>query len=178
MTAVKFDISEHEEVGKYLGVSIEKVAGRALQSTGLRIVQKITAVVIPGEPRPPIDRRVYAAGWRARKLPDGTMVENTVPYAGIVEDGARAGHVKIGRRMIDALAEWVLRKGMAGKAGRGEQAKAERLAEARRIAWAVAMAMKKNGIFGGKGLKILNKGLKDLGSTFKDELRREIDREW
>ncbi len=169
MTAIKFDISQAEEAAKALGLNIDKAAKRAILSTALFIVQRITTVIIPGEPRPPIDRRVYAAGWVARATPDGAMIQNTTPQAAVIEYGVRAGNVKISRAMIDALEAWVRRKGLhKGNAGDDPRA----------IAWAVAKAMQKNGIFnGGKGLRILEKGLKWVAGTFNRELKREIERD-
>lgn len=168
MTAVKFDISQAQEVAKHLGVNIDKAAKRAVLSTALKVVQRITTVIIPGEPRPPIDKRVYAAGWVARGTPDGAMIKNTAPNAAVIEHGARAENIKISRAMIDALAAWVKRKGLHKDGGDDPRA----------IAWAIAKAMQKRGIFnGGKGLKILEKGLKGVGRFFAEELKREIERE-
>lgn len=168
MPAIKIDISEADKLARELGIDIDKIARRAILSTAHRVVQKITTVTIPAEPRPPIDRRVYAAGWGAKPTSDGAMIQNTVPHAGIIEDGARAENIKVGRAMIDALEAWVKRKGI----GKGEMTP-------RQVAWAVAMSMKKRGIFnGGKGLKILAKAVKGLEVIFAEELKREIEREF
>lgn len=184
MTTVKFDISEAEELAKHLGFSIDKVALRAIHSTALRIVQHITTVVIPSEPHQPVDRGLYRAGWRAKQYEKGSYVHNPVPYAAIVEYGARAENVKISRLMIIALTGWVLRKGLVKPqvTGKGKAAKAAKLAaaqEAERMAWAIAMAMKKRGIFNqGKGLRVLEKALKIVQAAFAQELKDEIAREY
>jgi hypothetical protein len=179
MTTVKFDISEAEELARYLGISIEKVALRAIHATALRVVQHITTVIIPAEPNPPVDRSIYRAGWRAHKAIDGAVVTNHVPYASIIEFGARAENIKISRAMIIALTGWVMRKGIVKPAGRGKKAKAAAHIEATRAAWAIAMAMKKRGIFNqGKGLRVLEKALKIVQNAFAQELRTEIEREY
>lgn len=168
MTATKIDISEVEELGRRLGIALDKIAARAVLSTAHRVVQKITTVTIPAEPRPPIDRRLYAAGWVAKPVSGGAMIQNTVPYASIIEYGARAENIKIGRAMIDALEAWAKRKGI----GKNEMTP-------RQVAWAVAKAMKKRGIYnGGKGLRILEKALRGVELFFAEELKREIEREF
>lgn len=184
MPTVKFDISEAEEIAKHLRVDIEKVAKRAILATAHRMVQHIITVVIPREPRQPVDRGAYRAAWKAIKDPRGAIVYNGIPYGGIVEDGARAENVKISRAMIIALTGWVMRKGI-GKRGprpKGQtraQAKVARYQEAQRIAWAIAMGMKKHGIFNrGHGLKILEKALKIVANAFAQELKTEIGREY
>jgi hypothetical protein len=167
MSAVKFDISQAEEMAKKLGIDINKAAKRAVLSTAMRVVQKITTVTIPAEPRPPIDRRAYAAGWVAKPTADGAMIQNTVPYASVIEYGARSENIKIGKLMLDALEGWVRRKGI----GKGEM-------EPRQVAWAIAISMTKRGIFnGGKGLRILEKALNGIEALFAEELKREIGRE-
>ncbi len=179
MTTVKFDISQAEELAKYLNKSIDKVAKRAILAVAHRIVSHITTVIIPAEPRPPVDRSLYRAGWKAKGDPHGATVTNGVPYAGVIEHGARAANVKISRAMIKALALWVIRKGLVKPTGKGKKAKAAATNEATRIAWAIAMKMKKNGIFNqGKGLKVLERALKIVTHAFAQELKREIQREY
>lgn len=188
MPTMKFDISEAEELARQLGFSIDKAANRAVLSLALRVVQHITTYVIPREEPQPVDRGAYRAGWRAKREPDGATIKNTLPYAGVIEFGARAEHIKIGKKMIDALEAWVLRKGIGlsrtppqGKMTRKEM-KAARQKEARKVAWAIAVAMLKKGIFNRQdergGLRVLEKGLKIAKHAFADELRREIEREY
>jgi hypothetical protein len=168
MTAVKFD--DPEEFGKWLGKKMERVAQKAVLAVAHRVVNKITTQVIPAESPQPVDRGAYRAAWRARKADGGAMISNTMPYASVIEYGARAENVKIGRAMIDALAAWVKRKGLVGKGSSK--------AEARSLAWAIATTMKKKGIFnrGSKGLRILEKALKGVEKLFGEELAREIRR--
>ena len=162
----KFDIEQADEVKRHLDKGFKKAAKRAALSTGIRIVEQIQAVVIPGEPRPPVDRGIYRAGWRASPEPYGASITNTVPYSPIVEWGARAANIKVGRAMIDALTGWVSRKGI----GAGDPP--------RSVAWAIAMSMKRRGIFnGGKGLRIFEKGLRNGMKFFRQEMARELRKE-
>jgi hypothetical protein len=157
-------------VGRLEG-ELQKAALRGLYSAAQRMVG-VVGEVIAAEPRIPVDRGIYKAGWRARRLPDGAEISNSTPHAGFIEDGVRADRVRPGRAMIDALAAWVARKGLTGSA-RG----VERAAEARRIAWAIAKSMQKNGIFNrGGGLKIFEKARQRLPALIEEEVRREIGR--
>jgi hypothetical protein len=150
---------------------LKKAALRGLYSAALRVVGVVNEL-IQAEPRVPVDRGIYRAGWKARPLPDGAEVSNQTPHAVFIEDGVRGDHVKVGRAMVDALASWVGRKGLTG-AARGE----ERAAEARRIAWAVAKSMQRKGIFNaGGGLKIFERARKRIPEFVEEEVAREIAR--
>lgn len=182
MPVRRFKFGQEDKLAEYLDKGLEKAAMRALYATALRVVERIVSVLIPREPNPPVDRGAFRAGWRARKEADGASVYNSLPYAAIIEGGARAENIKVGRAMIDALAKWVLRKGLVkaetastrkGKAAARSAAEAE----ARAVAWAIAMAMKKRGIFrNGKGLHLLDTALLQAPRYFAEELRREIAR--
>jgi hypothetical protein len=178
MTA-KFDISEGDQIATFLGTSFERAAHRAMLSTALRIVQHITTVIIPAEPRQPVDRGAYRAAWRASQLADGSaMITNAMPYAAVIEYGARAENIKIGTAMITALANWVIRKGLVKKR-RGARGAFQARSEAIAMAWAIAKSMKKRGIFnGGTGLNVLEKAMKIVRKTFAEEIATEIDREF
>ena len=177
MSSRKFDISEVEEVGRYLNLSLEKIAKRAILGMANRIVNRIITVIIPKEPRQPVDRGAYRAAWRAKKDPEGAVITNSMPYSSVIEYGARAENIKIGRAMIEALAKWVLRKGLVAK-GKGAAGKARATAEATSAAWAIARSFQKKGIFNGKGLRILEKAMAHADEDFAEELRREIGREY
>ncbi len=151
---------------------LRKAALRGLYSAAQRTVSIIQTEIIPAEPRVPVDRGIYKAGWRARPTSDGAEVSNSTPHAIFIEDGVRADHVKVGRRMVDALAGWVARKGLTGAAKGVEKA-----AEARRIAWAIAKSMQKKGIFNaGGGLNIMAKARSRLPAIIEQEVRAEIAR--
>jgi hypothetical protein len=178
----KFDISQHQEVARFLGQTIDAAAERAVLSLALRIVQRIVTHEIPVQHPEPVDRGAYRAGWRAKNIAGGAEVRNTLPYAAVIEWGARAENVKIGRLMIIALSGWVVRKGLIPpQEGKNAAVRRGRVQiAATKMAWAIAMAMKKRGIFNrdGKGLRILEKAMKRADDFFEEELLREIDREY
>lgn len=177
----RLHIERFPEWARTLDKNLRAAAVRGLFSTALRLQQYITTDLIPREPRIPVDRGVYRAGWRAKPLPDGALLYNPVPHAPIVEWGARAESIKVGRKMIDALAEWVRRKGIADttrptRTGRTRKVKVTEK-EARRIAWAIALSMKKRGIFnGGQGLRILERANKRAREFAMQEVTAELEK--
>lgn len=54
------------------------------------------------------DRGTYRNSFVVEKTPRGAIVRNDAPYAGIIELGARPH--KVGREVIEMLAEWARRK--------------------------------------------------------------------
>jgi hypothetical protein len=167
---------------QHLTEELHEAAIRGMQSAGLRLLQHIQVTVIPStrDERtgmgPPVDRGAYRASWRKRDVSNGSVVESTLPYASIIELGARPENVKIGKAMIDALTDWVIRKGLAGKRP-GNDSSGEYRSQARNIAWAIAVSMKKAGIFsGGKGLRVLERAAVEAPRFIKEEVTREIER--
>jgi hypothetical protein len=80
--------------------------------------------------------------------------------------------------MIDALTEWVARKGIADANN------------ARRVAWAIAVSMAQNvtiggnvregggrGIFKGKGHRIMERANENLEPIVQEEVAREVEAE-
>jgi hypothetical protein len=104
------------------------VAGCKLAAT--RCLAAIQTIIIPSRNPPPVDRGIYRAGWKVEPLPNGAAYYNDSPIAAIVEFGARAANIKIGRKLLAALAEWVVRKGIGSKE------------ESLSIAWAIAQKAK------------------------------------
>lgn len=148
-----------------LGEKWRKAAIIGLQSAAARGVQDIITRIIPSRTPEPVDRGVYRAGWRFYPSPDGAVIENFEPHAVLIEDGVRAANVKIGKAMINALAEWVSRKGIAS----GEDAVS--------VAWAIAKAMKKRGIFGKQGMGILRELVdRYLPGYVEEEVARELEK--
>jgi hypothetical protein len=99
----------------------------------------------------------------------GAEVANAVPHGLFIEHGVRAKNVKPGRKMIDALAAWVKRKGIV--AGRGRNV----AAQARGVAFAIAQSMRRKGIFNrGKGFGILKRALLPVQKYIQRELKREM----
>jgi hypothetical protein len=162
----------------WLADGIQTGIRKGFVSTAFRIVEVITTEIIPDQNPPPIFQSAYRAAWHAEPTKDGADIVNTVPYASVIEDGARGENIKIGRVMIDAIAEWVLRKGLVGKLGKGG-ASSTQLTQARAAAWAIAVHMKKVGIFnrnGTQGLQIGAKGLAKGREFIGEEVAHEIFR--
>ena len=176
-----FSIDQHVEFGKWLEGGIQTVAKKACLSTAMRVVSVITTELIPNEEFPPIFDGHYRSGWRADPTEKGADVYNDIPYASIIEDGARAENIKIGGAMIEALTEWVRRKGLAGPPAKSRSAKATQLVNARNIAWAIAVSMKTKGIFnrdGRKGLKIAERAMARVPTLFREEFAAELKRKF
>lgn len=160
----------------------------------MRLQQHIVVDIIPGISPEPTARGAYKAAWRTGRLPNGAEVVNSLFYAVLIEKGVRAENVKVGRKLIDALTEWVKLKGIGGKVVQsrrgaggkflaGGQTRSVKVAatdsEARSIAWAVAKSMQKHGIFNhGKGWNVLGKALKMAPQYIREEVQRELRREW
>jgi hypothetical protein len=163
--AIVFTIEQGAELGAYLNEKNELALKRACLSAAMRLVQHILTSVIPATSPVPVDRGMYRAGWRAVRTEEGADVYNSMPYAAIIEYGARAENIKIGRAMIDALADWAKRKGLASSD------------DARQVAWAIAKAMQKKGIYnGGKGLRVLERATEKVQQFLQEEYARELGR--
>lgn len=171
MTA--FRVDRAAQVAEHVRAKIAAATDRGLLSAVKRVQALIVSEIIPAESPPPVDIGTYKAGWEQRpeKIEHGWMIKNTAPHAPIIENGARASRIKIGRAMIDALTEWVVRKGLVPKAK-----KSGALSEASGIAWAIAKAMQKRGIFNrdGKGLRIAEKATKRAPDIVREEVAREL----
>ncbi len=132
-----------EELGKEMQVA----AYKGLVSAGARGLQVLVTEIIPKRIPQPVDRGIYRAGWKLKVGPNYVEIYNDEPVSVIIEEGARAANIKIGKAMITALASWAQRKGFAS----GPK-------EAISVAWAIAKTMQKKGIFnrdGKNGLGIL-----------------------
>ncbi len=158
------ELKDADAYFKDLPVELQTAAVKGLHSAGLRLQSVIVSVLIPSRTPQPVDRGIYRAGWRTVLEADGATVENLEPQAVFIEYGVRAENVKPGRKMIEALAGWVVRHGMAS-AG-----------EATRVAWAIAKAQQKRGIFrSGAGLGIVRE-LVDVWveRVTQEEVLREV----
>ena len=151
---------------KSLPVELQTATVKGLHSAALRLQNVITSVLIPSRTPQPVDRGVYRAGWRTVLEADGASVENLEPHAVFIEEGVKASSAKPGGAMIQALIGWVLRHGLAG-AG-----------QASRVAWAIARAQQKRGIFrNGAGLGIVRE-LVDVWveRVTQEEVLREVEK--
>lgn len=174
-----FTIDQTDALGKHISDELKKAARRAALSACARTVQIIVTELIPGENPQPVFDAHYKQAWRAEPHDMGADVVNTIPYASVIEYGARAENIKIGKAMIEALTEWVRRKGLVGPRPRTAKARATQEDEARQVAWAIAVSMKQKGIFnrgGKKGLRIAERASKRIGKIFLEEFARERKR--
>jgi hypothetical protein len=196
---------ELKYAGKAIDLAVGKVrdkAARALYSACIRGISVIQGEIIPSRHPQPVDRGTYRAGWRAKPLKGeggklvGGELYNAEASAALIELGVRADNVKIGRAMIQALVGWARRHGMGrrfvhtssrvrfdkatGKfaevaaKGRVEDSEKQLLA----VAWAIAKKMKKRGIFGPQGLRILEELMvRRMPGIVSAELEREFGSE-
>lgn len=178
----RFDLSQGDQLKRYLDDGIKEGVKNGLLSAATRLVGVIQNEIIPAEKPAPIFDAHYKAAWHAEPTERGADVYNDMPYASVIEHGARAENIKIGRKMIDALAEWARRKGVTGHAN---QSSPEAHIDARQVAWAIARKMQGTaaspgtGIFnrdGKQGLGILKKGVARLAGFVEEEVRREVKR--
>lgn len=173
MTAV-FDSSEGELLKKFIDLGLELAAKRAILSSAHRIVGVITTEIVPALEPPPIDRRIYVAGWRAKKTDEGADFFNTTPHAPFIEHGVRPGRVRPGPPMLKALVGWVRRKGIAGR-GKGKKAKDEAVEVASAIMW----SLRAKGIFNeGQGFDVVGKAKERLPKILAAEWLREVKKEF
>lgn len=181
-----FDISEGAEIAKHLEDGAKRGVRKGLLSAGYRLLEVVTAEIIPAEKPPPIFDGAYRAAWRVEETPRSVDLVNDMPYAPVIEEGARAANVKIGRDMIDALAEWARRKGLTGHAP-NKRSSPEARAEARQIAWAIARSMQGTAKHPGKGifnrddsrggLRIAEKAAKRAPEIVREEVERAVSEE-
>lgn len=154
--------------GGALANKLKTAAMKGVYSAALKATQDIVAVEIPAAYPKPVDRGIYAAGWKAEKLPNvGAMFYNSVPYAKFIEWGVPPTNVLSSLKAIQNIAEWARRKfgGIDEKQALG-------------LAHAIMTNMQKHGIFKqGKGLRIMTNYVdKKLPGVLKREVEAEIDK--
>lgn len=150
---------------------VQAAALTGLYLAGLRGAQRIVTHIIPSRSPAPVDRGVYRAGWGPSSVTRqgaAVFLQNREAVAPFIEFGVRPENVKIGRRMIAALSEWALRKGMTDDPK-----------EATSIAWAIAKKAQREGFFnrdGKKGLGILKELVEsqEFRQIIADEIGRAI----
>lgn len=170
MGTVRIDLKDAANFfGKEWQKKFRKAAMRGLLSAAMHGVQTIQTVIIPSRNPPPVDKGAYRAGWRYGPTDDGAEVWDDSPVAGPIEDGVRASRVRPGRAMIQALTEWVMRKGLEPDPKK-----------AKGVAFAIVQRMKQRGIFNqtGNGLGILREFVEKYSEKYaREEIEREIRRE-
>jgi len=99
---VQMTVGQLQEQLKKDGKDLPEVALRALRG-GARHGEQFLAS------ESPVDLGAYKAAWRTEDVADGAHLNNTAPYAGVIEDGARPHEVSKGT--IAAVAAWAERHG-------------------------------------------------------------------
>jgi hypothetical protein len=176
-----FDLKDAGVMLRGVEKGVWDAAFKGLVAAAHKTVEHIVGDIIPSfGDRMPVDRGAYRAGWRVQPMrgEGKVLVQNSAPHAVFIEDGVRAGSVKIGRKLIEALTEWVKRKGIGGRTvtssnGRARHVKATN-SEATSIAWAIAKSMQKKGIFGGTGLRIMEKAEKRVPGFIRESVSAEL----
>jgi hypothetical protein len=179
-----FDIGQSDEIARHLQDGARRGVRKGLLSAAYRLLGVIQNEIIPAEKPPPIGvAGAYRAAWHPEETESGVDLVNDMPYAPVIEWGARAANIKIGRQMIDALAEWARIKGLTGHAPNKRGSSEARL-DARKIAWAIARSMQGYGDKPGKGifnrddsrggLRIAEKAAKRAPEVVREEVEREV----
>lgn len=157
-------LTPKEAAAFFRKAAVRQAAIKGLRSAALRGVQDIVTRIIPSRSPRPVDRGLFAAGFKPVDLPTGAAIENREPHAPYVEYGVMGDRVRPGRAMIDALVGWVERHGLAT----GD--------DARSAAFAIARSLQAKGIFRqGKGMRILEEWVTEKAKqTAKTEVAREL----
>lgn len=171
MTAYEVDLRDAGVVVEALGEKFVVAATAGLRLAAIRGLRVLTTQIIPSRiPHPPVDRGVYRAAWKTASIPGGAEIYNDEPHAKFIEFGVRASNVKIGRAMIAALTEWVIRKRIEKDPDK-----------ARSIAWAIARsAQSKSGLAffagpHGSGFRILHELTRQqLPGIIREEVERQL----
>jgi hypothetical protein len=161
---------------KWVSEKVRAGVKRGILSAAVRAVGVIQNELIPAASPQPVDTDAYRGGWRVEETDRGADIVNDLPYASVIEYGARPENIKIGRAMIKALAEWAKRKGFVPD---GVPKGGDPGSEYESIAWAIAVSMKKKGIFvrdGVSGLRIAEKAVKRVRDFLQEEVNRELRR--
>ncbi len=162
----------------YVHASMKEAAKKGLLSAAIRTVSDVQNVAIPSTAPMPVDRGIYKAGWKAEAIENGAKVYNDVPYAAIIEDGGQAKNVVLGRKLIDAIAQWVQRKGIGGtttvsKSGIARVAKVSKT-EAVGIAFAIVKSLQARGLFRGTGLQVFARVARNIPKYIEEEVAKEF----
>jgi hypothetical protein len=135
---------------------------KGLLEAALKGTSWIKSELIPGiKPFQPSDRGSFKAGWNFKPTDNGAEIFNPVPHAPFINFGVRASNVKV---IGPHLEEWVRRKGIAD----GN--------DIPRVAWAIAMVLRRKGIFQNEQFRITERASKYLVDVVSSEVAKAIER--
>lgn len=133
------------DLAEKLGADLAKLETVAVKAIQTSLATKGIAYAVDetsrARPRAPVDRGAYRQSFRVAELPNGGVLYNMQPYAGVIEYGRRKGKKQ---PPIDVLTRWVLRKGLVDRPG-VTKANHDQWKRARQIAFAIARKMKREG---------------------------------
>lgn len=124
------DIKDYDRLLKAFGKQAPKHARKAMIKAAYDGQSEILDVISKME-RPPVDLGMYRKGWKVGRRKDGAELENSVPYASVIEEGARPHWAP-----LQPLIEWVTRKGLMGNKTRSFElikARTQKLAKAGKV---------------------------------------------
>jgi len=180
---MSFDIKQLPALGAHVGKALDDAGKRALLSASIRIVGHIQNELIPAAQPQPVDTGIFRSAWKSIASDRGADVFNDAPHAPFIEYGVRGENIRIGKKMIAALAAWASRHGMvsthstSASGKKRKRTSTERANEANQVAWAIAISMQKRGIFNrGQGFHFIDKAQLKAEEFIREELVREISR--
>jgi len=147
--------------GRFMPAAIRGIRTGAVQAH--TVMLKRTKKAPPASDRPgstpgAFNYGTYFESWKISPLPDGAVVYNSQPYAGVIEYGRRPSPVsKEGRRN---LTRWAMRK-----LGVTES-------EAKSVAFLVARSLKKRPL---RARNVMTGGVQEMTDAVRGEITKELD---
>ena len=164
---VKLSLLELAKAYRAMGTKTGKIIEKAAMKTAMYGQQQAiisTDSAPPGNPSGEgygaVNTGIYRRAWKWRRITNGAVISNSVPYASVIEDGRRRGK-GVSRQGQVALARWAIRKGLVQ--GKGKK----RDAAARNVAFLIARALKKRGL---KGRKVMGRIVHEIAAMWAAEL--------
>lgn len=148
-----------------LGSRFHAAAVKGMRRAALRTqqhVQKRTGQVPPANPQQvgtggAVNTGMYKRAWKYSPTPDGAVVFNAMPYAGVIEYGRRGNSAM---PPLKAIEDWARRRlGLSQK-------------EAKRAAFPIAKAIAKRGL---QGRYVLTGAELDIQRFVQEEVQAELN---
>jgi len=129
-------------IGK-LDAKTEAAAVRGFRRAAAFLHGRVVLEIKQAQPHPAVDTGELANSVNTTMIPGGAIVSVDAPHAPVMEYGRRAGS-----RMppVDAIADWVRRKGLAGAPRAGKRSAASYESAIRGIAFVIARSIAQKGV--------------------------------
>lgn len=161
---------------------VRRASQQAVVLAANRVIVEIQTVIVPSFPdkERPVNKNNYVRGWRWRKTGRGALIYNLTlgGYGAFIEYGVRGKNVKISKKMIDALSEWIKDKGIGATAHVSSKGKVTMRPPSemvrRQMALQMARKMRGRGIFnrnGKQGLGILATARKKIPGFVREAFK-------